>query len=289
MMRQTFTWQLPRTTLELGPRTRLMAILNVTPDSFSDGGFFVDPELAVERAFQLEQAGADILDIGGESTRPGSQSVSEEEEIRRVLPVVERLAKSLRIPISVDTYRAGVADRALDGGAQVVNDISAFRFDPGLAGVCAKHHAGVVLMHSRGDRSSLHLQPPMDDPVSEVRSRLMAAAAGAVDAGIAAQGIVLDPGIGFGKDRQASLAVLARAEVLSDVGFPVLIGPSRKSFLTPPGLASLSATEDRSWATAAAVTAAILKGAHLVRVHDVAEMRAVSDVADRILAASTFP
>src|SRR6185369_10331083 len=168
VMRLPYTWTLPRTTIEFGKRTAIMGILNVTPDSFSDGGQYLNHALAVDRGKQIEDEGADILDIGGESTRPGSTPVSEEEETGRVMPVIEALVGSLRIPISIDTYRAGVARRAIDAGAQIVNDISGLRFDRAMASMVNRKKAGIVLMHSRGDRETLHKQTPMTDPIKEV-------------------------------------------------------------------------------------------------------------------------
>src|SRR5262245_35689374 len=180
-MRTAYTWSLPRTAMTLGRRTAVMGILNVTPDSFSDGGAFEDVGKAVERGLEIETEGGDILDIGGESSRPGSTPVSQEEELRRVIPVIAQLARRLRIPISVDTYRSEVAHQALDSGAQIVNDISAFRFDVQMARVIREHRAGVVLMHSRGTREELHAQPPMDDAPREVRASLEIAVRSAIE------------------------------------------------------------------------------------------------------------
>ena len=206
-MRREYVWRLARRALPLGNRTAVMGILNVTPDSFSDGGLYFDPEKAIARGKQLEQEGADLVDVGGDSTRPGSQAISEEEEMRRVVPVIESLVRALSVPVSIDTYRANVASRALEAGAQIVNDISGFRFDQGLPLVVKKSCAGVVLMHSRGSRETLHRQSRMDDPIREVTEGLAASARNAREADIPSDAIVIDPGIGFGKTADESLRV----------------------------------------------------------------------------------
>src|SRR5262245_60588727 len=208
MNRSRYLWNLGRTSIQLGERTAIMGILNVTPDSFSDGGQYFEREKAIARGLEIELQGADIVDIGGESSRPGSEPVPEEEEVRRVLPVIEGLARVLKTPISVDTYRANVARRALEAGAQVINDISGFRFDSDMARTVADMHAGVVLMHSRGDRNALHLQTRMEDPVHEVATSLTRSVETARASGIEADAIVVDPGIGFGKAAEESLAIL---------------------------------------------------------------------------------
>jgi dihydropteroate synthase len=256
-----------------------MGILNVTPDSFSDAGLYFDREKAIARAKELEQEGADIIDIGGESSRPGSQPIPEDEELHRVLPVIEALAPTLTIPISVDTYRSTVAERAIQAGAQIVNDISAFRFDERMPMVVAGTQAGVVLMHSRGSRTTLHEQSRMKDPVDEVQQSLATSAENARATGIAADTIVIDPGIGFGKAVAESVSILKSLDIFSKIGYPLLVGTSRKSFIR----AIISESpEARSWGTAATVVAAILKGAHIVRVHDVRQTRALADMTDRI-------
>jgi dihydropteroate synthase len=265
-----------------------MGILNVTPDSFSDGGKYLDVNAAVARAEQMQEQGADVLDIGGESSRPGSVEVSEEEELRRVLPVIETLAGKVSIPISVDTYRSRVAKIAIDAGAQIVNDISAFRFDPEMARVVRKTQAGVVLMHSRGKRDELHRQPPMADPAAEVQRELQTSIRLAEDSGIDRTSIVIDPGIGFGKSADESLIVLRSLPALSQLEYPLLIGTSRKSFLrrivsNGPTVES----KDRLWGTAATTARAIFDGAHIVRVHDVAEMRIFVDTLDALATPET--
>ena len=279
-MRQPYTWVLPRATIELGGRTALMGILNVTPDSFSDGGRYFDLAKAIGRGKQIEQEGADVLDIGGESTRPGSEPVPEEEEMRRVMPVIEALASSLKIPISIDTYRARVAQRALEAGAQIVNDISGLRFDSGIAMVVQRAVAGLVLMHSRGSRETLHTQAPMQDPMNEILDGLAASVDKARRVGIPVNAIVLDPGIGFGKQASESLMVLKRLREFSKLGYPLLAGTSRKSFIRS---ITKDASKARSWGTAATVVAAIMNGAHVVRVHDVTQARVLAAVTDEIL------
>jgi len=280
-MRKEYSWVLPRTAIHLGKRTAIMGILNVTPDSFSDAGQYFDLEKAVARGLEMEQEGADIIDIGGESSRPGSEAVPEEEEMRRAVPVIERLARAVKIPISIDTYRAYVARRALEAGAQMVNDISAFRFDEGMSEVVRGHRAGVVLMHSRGTRETLHEQGRMSDPVGEVSGSLAQSAEQAVSAGISAEAIAIDPGIGFGKSAEESVAILKSLNVFSKIRYPVLVGTSRKSFIRL--MTSNNIEEARIWGTAATVVAAIMNGAHILRVHDVQQTRVLADVSDRLV------
>lgn len=281
-MRSTHTWTLPRTVMELGQRTVVMGILNLTPDSFSDAGRYIDPGKAAARALELQADGADILDLGGESSRPGSVPISEEEELRRLMPVVEALSPTLKIPISVDTYRSEVARRALEAGAQVVNDISAFRFDPLMAGVAQQYRAGVVLMHSRGAREELHTQLPMNDAVAQVRDDLGRSIERAMEAGIQKSAIVMDPGIGFGKRAEESLSVLQSLGAFSPLECPLLVGTSRKSFIRKVARIEPDAPYSALWGTAATVASAVMQGAHIVRVHDVREMRTLVDVLDAI-------
>jgi dihydropteroate synthase len=259
-----------------------MGILNVTPDSFSDGGKYFDREAAIARGREIEREGADILDIGGESTRPGSEAITEEEETRRALPIIEALVSVLNIPISIDTYRAGVARRALEAGAQIVNDISGFRFDDDLPRVAHDARAGVVLMHSRGTRETLHKQTRMQDPIREVTEGLAASAQKARTASISRDAIVIDPGVGFGKAADESLGVLKSLSGFSKLGYPLLVGTSRKSFIRSiiPHM-----VEGPNWGTAATIVAAIMNGAHIVRVHDVRSARVLADVTDRIISA----
>lgn len=285
MTRQSYEWRLQRSTLNLGKRTAIMGILNITPDSFSDGGAYMDRERALQRGLEMEQQGADIIDVGGQSTRPGSVEIAEEEEMRRVVPVVEALSATLRVPVSVDTYRSRVALRAVDAGAQIINDISGFRFDAGMAEVACSRQCGVVLTHSRGGRNTLHNQPEMADPVAEVSQGLRQAAQDAVAAGIAPSAIVVDPGIGFGQRAAESVKVMGGLEALQSLGYPVLVGSSRKSFIRK---ILEGDPELFGWGTAATVSSAILLGAHIVRVHDIAAMRAVARVTDAIVAGQLF-
>jgi dihydropteroate synthase len=279
-MRQNYIWKLPRTTISLGERTAVMGILNVTPDSFSDGGKYFDRDNAIARGKELEQEGADIIDIGGESSRPGSEAVPEDEELRRVIPVIEAVARTIKVPISIDTHRSAVARRAVEAGAQIVNDISGFRFDDNMARTVKETGAGVVLMHSRGTRETLHKQSRMDDPIAEVTAGLRSSAEKARAAGIPADAIMLDPGIGFGKAADESLSVLKSLREFSKLGYPLLVGTSRKSFIR---FLSVDAEEARTWGTAATIVASIMNGAHIVRVHDVRQARGLADVTDRIV------
>jgi dihydropteroate synthase len=257
-----------------------MGILNVTPDSFSDGGCFSDLGRAVSRGREMEQEGADILDVGGQSTRPGSAEITEEEELRRVGAVLDALCPAVGIPVSIDTYRSRVAEKAIEAGVQIVNDISGLRFDPRMAEISKAGRAGVVLMFSRGRRSELHSQPPLEDPTGAVRSGLELLARDAVECGIPESAIAIDPGIGFGQRGHESLKVLRDLEVLTSLPYPILVGTSRKAFVGK----ILPETPDlRIWGTAASVVAAVLHGAHIVRVHDVGAMRAAVRVADAIL------
>ncbi len=262
-----------------------MGVLNVTPDSFSDGGKFLDPRAAVERAYEMERAGADLLDIGGESTRPGSARVTVEEELRRILPVLEGLRGRLKIPISVDTRRSAVAEAAIAAGAEILNDVSALRSDPALAAIARRHRLPIILMHMRGEPRTMQQGPFARDVLRDVTSGLRAAVARARKAGLTKSQIVLDPGIGFGKRYSQNYELLARLPELARLGFPLLVGTSRKAFLgaTLAHDGKPAPPEERVWGTASTVAAAILGGAHIVRVHDVAEMVQVARVTDQIL------
>jgi dihydropteroate synthase len=266
--------------LVLGERTLVMGIVNVTPDSFA--GSALDPEEAVALALRMEEAGADIVDIGGESTRPGADAVSERDELARVMPVIERLSGRLRVPISIDTYKASVAASALSSGACIVNDISGLGYDHGLADVVADQGAAIVLMHTRGRSRQMYSEAIYGDVVAEVIAELRQAMDRATAAGIDRERIILDPGLGFAKRAEDSFAILAAAPRLHELGRPLLIGPSRKSFLT--AAMGQAKPVDRDWGTAAAVTAAILYGAHIVRVHEIGPMVQVARVADAIRA-----
>jgi dihydropteroate synthase len=284
--RRHFCLQLPTRKLILGDRTLVMGVLNVTPDSFSDGGAYLDPEAAAARALELERAGADILDLGGESTRPAAAPVSAREELSRILPVLETLRGKLRIPISVDTRKAEVAEAALAAGAEIVNDISALRGDPRLAEAARRARAPVILMHMRGTPLTMQRGPFARHVIRDVMAGLRAALARAKQAGLAKLQILLDPGIGFGKSQEQNFEILARLPDFARLGCPIVIGTSRKAFLgkalARPGEPPLSPGE-RLLGTAATVAAAILGGAHIVRVHDVAEIVRVVRVADAIV------
>jgi dihydropteroate synthase len=278
-VRKLFFWKLKRRELQLGDRTLLMAVLNITPDSFSDGGKYLEPDRAFARAMELEEQGADILDIGAESTRPGSAPVTAAVELQRLIPVLKRLRDHLGIPISVDTYKAETADRALELGAEIVNDPSGLTWEPNLARIVSNHDAGLVLNHMRGRPETWEKLAPMPDPIATIGRDLEAAAGRARHVGIDKSRVVVDPGLGFGKRREQNAFILARLDELAPLDLPILTGPSRKHFLAK------ETVEETRFATAAAVTASILGGAHIVRVHDVREMRAVANVADEILRA----
>ncbi len=285
LRRKKFRLRLGSRTLVVGERTLVMGVLNVTPDSFSDGGLYLDPCSAVEHALEIERAGADILDVGGESTRPGAASVTAEEELKRVLPVLEGLRGRLKIPISIDTRKAAVAAAAVAAGAEILNDTSALRADPALAEVARRRRLPVILMHMRGVPRTMQKGPFARDALRDVLSGLRTALARARRAGLAKRQIILDPGIGFGKSFRQNYELLARLPKLATLGCPLLVGPSRKTFIgaTLAGAAAPAPPEERVWGTAATVAAAILGGAHIVRVHDVAEMVQVARVADAIL------
>ena len=276
-MRRPFVWKLKSRELQLGERTLIMGVLNVTPDSFSDGGKFMDPDRAFARAVEIEEQGADILDIGAESTRPGSARISVAEEIRRLIPVLKRLRGKLTVPISVDTYKAEVAELAVEHGAEIINDPSGLTFDPQLAKTVVQHDAGLVLNHMRGRPETWAKLPPLRDMMGTILRELEATVSRARRAGVDHSRIVIDPGIGFGKRKEQNSEILAQLGQLARLELPLLVGPSRKSFLAQQN------EEQTRFATAAAVTVCILAGAHMVRVHDVAEMRAVVRVADEVL------
>jgi dihydropteroate synthase len=279
----TFTW---------GSRTYVMGILNITPDSFSGDGLegSSDPvQAAVEQAARFIKAGADILDVGGESTRPGSEPVEAEEETRRVLPVVEALAAQFDIPISIDTYKASVAKLALEAGAHIVNDVWGLRADPDLAAVTAAHNAPVILMHNRSTPKSAAVQQRLggryigmeyENLIEDINTELLESVKIAQAAGIPDQHIILDTGIGFGKTVEQNLELLNRGSEIRDLGYPLLIGPSRKSFI---GYTLDLPPEQRLEGTAAAVAVAIVRGADIVRVHDVETMVRVARMTDAIV------
>ena len=278
MNRRHFIWRLRQRELLTGERTLIMAILNVTPDSFSDGGKFTDPDRAFARAVEIEEQGADIVDIGAESTRPGARRISEAEELRRLIPVLKRLHGKLTIPISVDTYKSAVAEKALEHGAEIINDPSGLTFDPQLQRIVANHDAGLVVNHMRGTPETWTKLPPLKDLMGAIQRDLGASVHRAVRSGMDRARIVVDPGLGFGKRKEQNSEILARLGELAALELPLLVGPSRKAFLS-----QTEAGPSLQSATAAAVTAAILGGAHIVRVHDVPEMKIVAQVADQIL------
>ncbi len=284
--RRKFKLRLPSRTLLLGQRTLVMGVLNVTPDSFSDGGLFLDTDAAVARALEIERAGADILDIGGESTRPGSKGVSAKEELQRILPVLEKLRGKIKTPISVDTSKSEVAEAAAAAGAEILNDVTALRSDPRIAEVARRRKLPIILMHMRGEPGTMQKGPFAKDVIRDVLTGLRGAIALARRAGVAKTQIIIDPGIGFGKNYAQNLELLRRLPELSKLGYPLLVGTSRKSFIAHIlRTQSQQASEDdnRIWGTAATVAASILQGAHIVRVHDVAEMAQVTRVTDAIL------
>jgi len=258
-------------------RTALMGIVNVTPDSFSDGGRYFEPAQAISHGLKLVEEGADIIDVGGESTRPGARPVSGREEMERVIPVIRGLRRELSAPISVDTYKADVARAALDEGADMVNDISALRFDPAMAPLVAAEKVPVVLMHMQGAPRTMQRRPHYRDVVEEVKEFLRDQIRFAVQAGVDLERIIVDPGIGFGKELEHNLALLRALPALADLGRPVLVGPSRKTFI---GQILDLGPEERLEGSLAAAVAAVLGGASVIRTHDVKEARRAIRVAD---------
>ena len=257
-----------------------MGVINVTPDSFSDGGATIDPARARDVAQAMESAGADIIDIGAESTRPGATPVNSVEELSRLLPVLKAIAPAVTIPISIDSYKADVAITALDQGATIVNDISAFEYDPRLGPLVAARGVPAILMHTRGRPEDMYAHANYGDVVGDVMKDLKRATERALGFGVSRDRLIIDPGIGFAKRAEHSIAVLAGLPRLAELGLPILVGPSRKSFVT--SATGPLAVEDRDWPTAAAVTAAVLGGAHIVRVHNVEKMVPVVRLADAI-------
>ena len=272
------TWS--RYDLDLSRKTHIMGILNITPDSFSDGGIHFDASHAVDHALRMIDDGADLIDIGGESTRPGSEPVSLDEELRRTLPVIEALAGKISAPISIDTYKSPVAIRALEAGASMVNDISGMRFDPEMPKVISRFSVPVVIMHIKGTPKNMQVNPTYEALIPEIMDYFRSSIRLAVKAGIPEDMIILDPGIGFGKTFEHNLEIMNNLDTFSALEKPLLIGPSRKAFLgkilggLPP--------QERLEGTAASVAISIIKGAHIVRVHDVREMARVAKVADAI-------
>ncbi len=271
----------------LGERTLLMGVLNITPDSFSDGGRFFTLKKAVDAALAMQHAGADILDIGAESTRPGSAGISAAEELARLLPVLQTLRGRLRIPISIDTQKSTVAEIAIGAGAEILNDISGLKYDPRLADVAARHKVPLILMHMRGTPGTMQEQPFAKNVLRDVTSGLRHSVSIARRAGVPKSQIIVDPGIGFGKSYAQNYELLAQLPAFAKLGYPLLVGTSRKGFIgaTLASHGKPAPPDQRLWGTAATVTASVLFGAHIVRVHDVPEMLQVSKVADCLVQA----
>ena len=265
--------------LNLGRRAHIMGIVNVTPDSFSDGGALSGADDAVERALELESQGADIIDVGGESTRPGAKAVGAKEECARVIPVIKALSKKIRVPVSIDTSKSEVAERALDCGASVINDITGFRQDRRGAGLAKRYKAAVVLMHMKGNPRTMQKAPRYKDLIGEITGVLRKSVEIAKGAGIGDDRIVIDPGIGFGKTAGHNLEILRRLREFKSLGYPILVGPSRKSFI---GKITGADIADRVFGTAAASAVAVTNGANIVRVHDVREIRQALQITEAV-------
>ena len=268
--------------LEFNGRTHLMGILNVTPDSFSDGGMFFDKKTAVDQGIRLADEGADIIDVGGESTRPRAEPVSLEEELKRVIPVIRELAGEVDVPISIDTYKSEVAREAIEAGASIINDISGLRFDDRMAGLAAETGVALVVMHIKGTPRDMQVDPHYDDLLKEIGEYLSRSIEIAVEAGVKKENVIIDPGIGFGKRIEDNFILIKNLEYFRALGQPLLIGPSRKSFLWKTLNVSTGETLE---ATAAASAASVLSGADLIRAHDVKEISKAIKIADLIAAA----
>ncbi|MFH2058195.1 MAG: dihydropteroate synthase [Pseudomonadota bacterium] len=284
---QSFTLEFDRFHLELGSNTCIMGILNATPDSFSDGGKFNTVETAVEQGRKLVEEGAHILDIGGESSRPFAEPVPEQQELDRVIPVIETLSKQIDVPISIDTMKSNVAREALNAGASIINDISAFEKDPDMVKLAVQTGVPVVLMHMKGTPQTMQVDPSYDDLIIEITGYLASRAAFAMENGVSKNQIILDPGIGFGKTIEHNLVLIKHLEKITGLGFPILMGPSRKSFIhnilskkeqSPIGPDHVK-TE---YGTLAAVAVSLMNGAHIVRVHDVQSVKAFTHIIDSI-------
>jgi dihydropteroate synthase len=269
--------------IALGQRTIVVGVLNITPDSFSDGGVNYDAGRAIESGLRMESEGADIVEVGGESTRPGASVVSVDEELRRIGPVIRGLAQKLRTPISVDTYKSQVARAVIDEGANMLNDISALRLDPQIADVAARYHVPLVLMHMRGEPATMQKIPPSSDIFAEIDRDIALAVTEAEKRGVTRNQLIFDPGVGFGKTLDQNLAILNSLDRFERFNLPIMIGTSRKSFI---GRLTGRAENDRIFGTAASVASAIMRGAHMVRVHDVKEMVEVARVTDAIINAT---
>jgi len=290
--RRPYTLAWDKFQLGLGERTCVMGIVNITPDSFSDGGRFYDTNAAIDHGLALVAAGADMLDIGGESTRPFAEPVDEAEETRRVIPVIRALAGQISVPISIDTTKAAVAAKALDAGARVINDVSALRMDADMGPLAARAGVPLIVMHMLGTPRTMQSNPTYTDVVGEIRTFLAAAIQRAVDSGIHRGRVVADPGIGFGKTLGHNLELIRRMSDFNDLGVPLLIGPSRKAFirqlLKPADAPDIAADSDAvEIGTQAAIAAAVLNGAHIVRVHNVANTRKTVAIIDALGHAAT--
>jgi dihydropteroate synthase len=266
--------------IPLGTRTLVMGVLNCTPDSFADGGLFSEPAVAIEHGLRMAEEGADIIDVGGESSRPGSDPVPLEEELGRTIPVIEGLVSQLTIPISVDTYKARVAEHAIEAGAQMINDISGLSFDPQMPAVAARHDTPVIIMHIQGTPKTMQQAPAYNDVMREIITALREGIERVERAGVDPGQVIVDPGVGFGKRVKDNLAILNRLDELTILGRPILIGTSRKSFI---GTVLNREVNDRMIGTLATVAVSACKGAHIVRVHEVAPARETVDMVDAIL------
>ncbi len=278
--RRSFVLRCRSGDLRLGERTLVMGVLNVTPDSFSDGGVFFEPHKAIEHGLRMAEEGADIIDVGGESSRPGSDPVPLDEELKRVIPVIEGLASRLEIPISVDTYKSQVAERAIEAGAQMINDISGLRFDPQVTAVAARFDTPLIIMHIKGTPKTMQQDPVYEDLMGEIIDYLREGIAKVEQGGVDPHQVIVDPGIGFGKRVQDNLLIINRLSELNALGRPLLIGTSRKSFI---GAVLGAEVHQRGAGTLASVAVSALKGAHIVRVHDVAPIKQTIDMVDAII------
>jgi dihydropteroate synthase len=278
--RRSFVLRCRSGDLQLGERTLIMGVLNITPDSFSDGGVFFEPHKAIEHGLRMAEEGADIIDVGGESSRPGSDPVPLDEELKRVLPVIEELASQLEIPISVDTYKSQVAERAIEAGAQMVNDISGLCFDPQMPAVAARYDTPLIIMHIKGSPKTMQQDPSYKDLMGEIIDYLREGIAKAEQGGVDPHQVIVDPGIGFGKRMQDNLVIISRLSELNCLGRPLLIGTSRKSFI---GAVLGAEVHQRGIGTMSSVAVSVLKGAHIVRVHDVAPIKQTVDMVDAII------
>jgi dihydropteroate synthase len=278
--RRSFVLRCRSGDLQLGERTLIMGVLNVTPDSFSDGGLYLEPQRAIEHGLRMAEEGADIIDVGGESSRPGSDPLPLDEELKRVIPVIEGLASRLEIPLSVDTYKSQVAERAIEAGAQMINDISGLRFDPQVPAVAARFDTPLIIMHIKGSPKTMQQNPSYEDLMGEIIAYLREGIEKAERGGVDPHQVIVDPGIGFGKRVQDNLVIINRLDELNTLGRPLLIGTSRKSFI---GALLGAEVHQRGVGTLATVAVSVLKGAHIVRVHDVAPMKQAVDMVDAII------